>query len=152
MPIIDVQAGKDFSIFLSHKFEVLACGANGQGQLGLGDTQECHCIPTKLPGFDKVKKIECDEGCIALNQRGELYQWGPVSKEKCMIVPSKINGISEKVIDCSIGKYTYTAIDEKFMVWIWGENKHSQLGLGDYTPRSSPYPLLTLKDKQIDSV
>mmetsp|Transcript_22807 Transcript_22807/g.35119 ORF Transcript_22807/g.35119 Transcript_22807/m.35119 type:complete len:97 (-) Transcript_22807:3491-3781(-) len=56
-PMVDVQAGKDFSLFLSHKLEVLGCGANGQGQLGLGDTQEFHSLPTKLPNLEKVKKI-----------------------------------------------------------------------------------------------
>jgi hypothetical protein len=38
------------------------------------------------------------------------------------------------------------------MVWVWGDNKHSQLGLSDYTPRSTPYPLLSLKEKKVDSV
>ena len=38
------------------------------------------------------------------------------------------------------------------MVWIWGENKQAQLGLSDYTQRSTPYPLLSLKEKAIDSI
>ena len=38
------------------------------------------------------------------------------------------------------------------MVWIWGDNKQAQLGLSDYTPRQTPYPLLSLNEKQIDSL
>lgn len=38
------------------------------------------------------------------------------------------------------------------MIWIWGENKQGQLGLNDYTNRTTPYPLLALKDKQINNV
>jgi alpha-tubulin suppressor-like RCC1 family protein len=38
------------------------------------------------------------------------------------------------------------------MVWVWGDNKQAQLGLSDYTPRQTPYPLLSLNDKQIDQI
>jgi len=60
-----------------------------------------------------------------MTSSGELYQWGPVSKDKSTIVPQKVSGISDSIIDCSIGKHSFSAIDEKYMVWIWGENKHS---------------------------
>lgn len=62
----DVKAGKDFSMTLSLNSEVFGCGANGQGQLGLGDTTEMYCEPMKIPGLQNVKKIDCCEGTIAL--------------------------------------------------------------------------------------
>ena len=65
---------------------------------------------------------------------------------------TKLQSIGDRIVDCSIGKFSYTAIDDKGMVWIWGDNKHAQLGLSDYTPRQTPYPLLPLKDKNIDSI
>lgn len=38
-------------------------------------------------------------------------------------------------------------IDNKGMVWVWGENKKGELGVGDYSSRSNPYPLANLKGK-----
>ena len=64
-----------------------------------------------------------------------MFMWGPVLKDNCLIVPSKVQSIPNKIANCSIGRFTYSAVDEKGMVWIWGENKHAQLGLNDYTAR-----------------
>jgi alpha-tubulin suppressor-like RCC1 family protein len=81
-----------------------------------------------------------------------MFIWGPVNKDKSLIIPTKVQSIPDKVIDCSIGKYTYSAVDERQMVWIWGENKQAQLGLSDYTQRATPYPLLSLKERAVDSI
>jgi Regulator of chromosome condensation (RCC1) repeat len=35
------------------------------------------------------------------------------------------------------------------MVWIWGDNKKSELGLGDSARRDAPFPLCSLKDKPV---
>ena len=145
--IIDACAGKDFSLFLTHAREVLSCGANEQGQLGLGETQEMHGEPAKIPVLSRITKIDCNEGGIALDGEGRMYQWGPVSREQALIAPQKVSNINQKIVDCSIGKFCFSAIDSSSMVWVWGDNKHAQLGLNDYTPRKTPYPLLSLKDK-----
>lgn len=52
----------------------------------------------------------------------------------------------------SIGKYSYAAVDENKVVWVWGENKNGQLGLNDYTDRQTPYPITSLKEKVISEV
>lgn len=101
----------------------------------------------KIPTLKNIRKIQCNEGTIALKQSGELFVWGPISKDKSLIIPTKVQSLSEKIVDCSIGKFTYAAIDEKQMVWVWGDNKQAQLGLSDYTARQTPYPLLSLNDK-----
>ena len=76
--------------------------------------------------------------------------WGQISNEKTHIIPTKVNKLNNKIIDCSIGKFSYSAIDCTGMVWVWGDNKYSQLGLNDYTNRPSPYPLSSLKDKNVN--
>ena len=88
--IADVQAGKDFSLFLTYNQEVLACGQNSKGQLGLGDSSDGYYSPTKIPILGSVIKIECNEGAIALDNQGQMFIWGPVSKDNCFIVPQKI--------------------------------------------------------------
>lgn len=69
--------------------------------------------------------IESNEGSVALDTNGQMFIWGPVNKEKVLIIPTKVQSISDKIVNCSIGKYTYSAIDERQMVWIWGENKQA---------------------------
>lgn len=91
--------------------------------------------PVKVPSLQDVKKIECNEGSVCLDNKGQMFVWGQVSKDKSLIIPTKVQSLQEKVTDCSIGKFTYSAIDESQMVWMWGDNKHGQLGLSDYTPR-----------------
>jgi alpha-tubulin suppressor-like RCC1 family protein len=44
------------------------------------------------------------------------------------------------------------AIDNQGLVWVWGENKKGELGVGDYSARVHPYPLINLKGKSIQSV
>lgn len=43
-------------------------------------------------------------------------------------------------------------IDELDMVWVFGSNKEGELGVGDYTARFNPYPLISLQGKSIKSV
>ena len=66
--------------------------------------------------------------------------------------PKMNHRINQRIVNCSIGKFCFSAIDSASMVWVWGDNKHAQLGLNDYTARTTPYPLLALKDKQISSL
>lgn len=96
--------------------------------------------------------MDCNEGGIALDDEGRMYQWGPVSRDKVLIAPQRVGNINQRIVNCSIGKFCFSAIDSTSMVWVWGDNKHAQLGLNDYTPRTTPYPLLALKDKQVGSV
>lgn len=63
-----------------------------------------------------------------------------------------MQNIPNRIIRCSIGKHTFAAVDEKEMVWVWGDNKQGQLGLNDYTNRQTPYPLLSLQGKQVSNV
>ena len=43
--------------------------------------------------------------------------------------------LQKNMTSVSIGKYSYAAVDENKVVWVWGENKNGQLGLNDYTDR-----------------
>ena len=44
------------------------------------------------------------------------------------------------------------AIDQTGMVWVWGENKKGELGVGDYSSRVHPYTLVNLKGKVVESI
>lgn len=44
------------------------------------------------------------------------------------------------------------AIDESKMVWVWGDNSKGELGVGDYSERKFPYPVVGLKGKTVNSI
>ncbi len=44
------------------------------------------------------------------------------------------------------------AVDNKGLCWSWGINSMGELGVGDNDPRVHPYPVLTLKGKQVTSI
>ena len=41
-------------------------------------------------------------------------------------------------------------MDNEGMAWAWGSNEKGELGLGDYTTRTTPFPLVGLKEKGIN--
>lgn len=43
-------------------------------------------------------------------------------------------------------------IDSTGMIWVWGDNKKGELGVGDYSARVHPYPLVNLKGKSVQSL
>jgi len=38
------------------------------------------------------------------------------------------------------------------MVWVFGDNKKGELGVGDYSARVHPYPLASLKGKPVTQI
>ena len=77
----------------------------------------------KIPGLSQIRKIEANEGAVALSHSGAMYVWGLVAKDKSMIIPTRVMSLADRITECSIGRFTYSAIDEKQMVWVWGDNK-----------------------------
>ena len=45
-----------------------------------------------------------------------------------------------------------SAVDDKGLIWTWGQNKMGELGLGDCDPRLHPFPVLNLKGKFVTNV
>ena len=43
-------------------------------------------------------------------------------------------------------------MDSDGMPWVWGSNDKGELGLGDYTTRTAPFPLVGLQEKGITSI
>ena len=54
--------------------------------------------------------------------------------------------------DVSLGNTISVAVDEKGIAWSWGANTNGELGVGDKDPRIHPFPILSLKGKNINRV
>jgi alpha-tubulin suppressor-like RCC1 family protein len=48
------------------------------------------------------------------------------------------------VTDVEVGASFGAVIDSRGMVWTWGSNASGELGVGDYEPRASPFPVVAL--------
>lgn len=133
---------------MSDRREVYSCGANDSGQLGIGTNSEYSDV-RYIKGLEEIVQITAGESAMALDSKGKLFVWGLLSPDKVCLAPQKLGHINKRITAISMGKHCYSAIDSTSLVWVWGENKSAQLGLNDYTSRSTPYPLLSLKEKNV---
>ena len=51
-----------------------------------------------------------------------------------------------------IGGTSGAATDSSGLIWVWGQNTKGELGVGDYSSRVHPYPLVSLKGKSVDAL
>ena len=51
-----------------------------------------------------------------------------------------------------MGRTMGSVLDQKGTVWVFGENSQGELGVGDTTPRLSPYPIVSLQNKGVSQV
>ena len=68
------------------------------------------------------------------------------------LMPVLVTSIPNLIVDGEVGRSMGAAIDNTGMVWVWGENMKGELGVGDYSSRVNPYPLVNLKGKSVESL
>ena len=61
--------------------------------------------------------------------------------------PEMITSIPKRIVHGDIGSSMGAVVDEEGRIWIWGENRKGELGVGDYSIRNNPYPLALLTGK-----
>ena len=99
----------------------------------------------------EIDSIACSTYSAAISQSGDLYIWGtgPVGDYSA---PYRVSGIPGKAMKCSISKSHFCLMDNTGMAWVWGSNSKGELGLGDYTTRKTPFPLVGLQEKGISEI
>lgn len=110
--------------------------------------------PIKLLSLAKhrVIKVDAKANSAAITATGELYLWG-MGVFGSYKTPYKVVSISNPVQDVCLGTSTLgSAIDAKGLLWTWGSNIAGELGIGDNEPKVTPYPVLSLKAKQVTQV
>ncbi|XP_072528394.1 secretion-regulating guanine nucleotide exchange factor [Salminus brasiliensis] len=139
-----VSCGWDFTIILTDDGQVLACGSNAFGQLGVSPqikhTAEPHFV--KSLGESVISIAAGLRHALAVTGSGGVYQWGTglssqakralnpqpvpahlISQEPCL-VPGMDQLTSQKVAAGSAHSVCLTATGDLFL---WGSNKHGQL-------------------------
>ena len=108
--------------------------------------------PILVENLCDIQSVSCDIYSVALTRsRGDLYLWGRGDFGEYP-QPTRVSSIPVSVQSCSVSESHISAVDAHGMVWVWGSNKKGELGLGDYTTRNAPFPLVGLQDKKITNV
>eukprot|EP01083_Nonionella_stella_P217431 780659_1 len=110
--IVDCDFGKKFVIFLSSSGQVFSAGINDEGQLGLNTKESCEELiirqPTEIEYFNKnnisiVSVRCCNESAVALDEEGNMYQWGTnLTGSGNNLFPQKIP-LEERVVSIETG-------------------------------------------------
>lgn len=139
-----VACGSYHSLILDIQGRLYACGANGNGQLGLGDhvsnNNFTEVINTELSADNlpfEIKQIACGhEHTMILDNQGKLYSCGR-NRDKQLGI-SDINYILNftevnlpfEVTQVTCGESHTVIVDNIGQLYVCGNNIYGQLGLG----------------------
>ncbi|XP_078139294.1 secretion-regulating guanine nucleotide exchange factor isoform X2 [Centroberyx gerrardi] len=161
--VTNVSCGWDFTLLLTDCGQVLACGSNAFGQLGVGQTIT-HTTDLLVVESLKERVVSVAAGLrhsLAVTDSGCVYQWGtglashakralsplPVPAHLSSKVPSLVPGldhVTSRIV--AAGSLHCVCLTGGGDLFLWGSNKHGQLTA---TESFSPSPTL-LKRSLLD--
>ncbi|XP_004621723.3 secretion-regulating guanine nucleotide exchange factor isoform X2 [Sorex araneus] len=143
-PIRQVACGWDFTILLTENGQVLSCGSNAFGQLGVPHGPRRCVVPQAIELLsEKVVSIAAGlRHALAATASGILFQWGTglassgrrlcpgqtlplflTAKE-----PSRVTGLgNSRAIGVFAGSGHSASLTDSGELYVWGSNKHGQL-------------------------
>ncbi|KAF6106130.1 secretion regulating guanine nucleotide exchange factor [Phyllostomus discolor] len=143
-PIRQVACGWDFTIILTENGQVLSCGSNSFGQLGVPHGPRRCLVPQAIELLrEKVVSIAAGlRHALAATASGIVFQWGTglassgrrlcpgqtlplflTAKE-----PSRVTGLeNSKAICVAAGSEHSASLTDAGELYVWGCNKHGQL-------------------------
>eukprot|EP01138_Halocafeteria_seosinensis_P006052 gb/GECG01006186.1/.p1 GENE.gb/GECG01006186.1/~~gb/GECG01006186.1/.p1 ORF type:complete len:456 (+),score=40.70 gb/GECG01006186.1/:1-1368(+) len=159
--IIQVAAGKEFSMAVSEGGSAYGFGKNDQAQLGLGpnmimDLNTMEQYPAKVTDLQgQVAMIGAGaHHCIALGRDGKVYTWGarlfiePTEREEFNELPE-----DDRPVFVAAGEGTNAVITQKGHAYTWGKNLLSgALGQPGRTGKRQPAPLKTLEHSSLSQI
>lgn len=139
--------GELHSLVLRSNGQVIATGANNNGQLGDGgSTDRVRGLP--VPGLTGVTAISCGGNfSLALLADGSVRAWGRNNAGQLgdgsatsRSVPTMVSSLSG-VVAIAAGTQHALALRSDGSVWAWGDNTNGRLGTGNTV--NSPVPVAT---------
>lgn len=168
--VANVACGWDFTLLLTDSGQLLACGSNTFGQLGVGQTVQ---DTAELLAVESLKEpvVSVAAGLrhsLAVSASGSVYQWGTglFSHAKRALsphaVPSHLNskvpclvpGLSQKKSQLVTAGSTHCAcITGEGELFLWGSNKHGQMASAEpFLPSPSLLNRSLLKGEKVRNV
>lgn len=161
--IVNVACGWDFTLFLTDCGQVLACGSNAFGQLGVAQITKHSAEPICVESL-KEPAVSLAAGLrhsLAVTGDGCVYQWGsgllthakralspkPVPPHFNSQVPVRVPGLDHVTAHMVVsGSAHCVCLTGAGDVFLWGSNKYGQMTTNDCF---STYPAL-LKRSLLD--
>lgn len=137
-----IAAGSNHSIAITTDGDLWTWGANGNGQLGKGNTKHS-LLPEKVSSLNKIIDIACGYSySIALKSDGTVWAWGGATLLGDSTTIASSNPIeikSLKNIKQISSKYRHSlALDIEGFIWAWGTNKQGNIGDGTTVDKDIP--------------
>ncbi|MBQ8431322.1 MAG: hypothetical protein IJX28_00410 [Clostridia bacterium] len=135
-----LSVGWDHAVALGSDGAIYTWGANGYGQLGLGDTTR-RTVPTKVALTTAKPVVSVAAGncfTLALTADGTVYAWGNNSQGQLGVLPETLaqstvpmciedlSGIFATSIHA--GNTNGAVITADGTAWLWGNNEYNQVG------------------------
>ncbi len=138
--LLSISPGQDHTCALTTEHDLYCWGANGDGQLGLGQADgNLHTLPVMVPLPVKFKFVTSGyRHTCGLTASGEAYCWGwneygqlGNGTRTQSSRPAKVtSSITFKAL--SAGATHTCGISEDGTSYCWGGNWHGQLGVGSF--------------------
>ncbi|XP_006229291.1 secretion-regulating guanine nucleotide exchange factor isoform X7 [Rattus norvegicus] len=144
-PIRQVACGWDFTIMLTEKGQVLSCGSNAFGQLGVPHGPRKCVVPQAIECLRE--KVVCVAAglrhALATTDTGSTFQWGtglassgrrlcPGQNLPLFLTakePSRVTGLESSTVVCAVAGSDHSAsLTETGKVFTWGRADYGQLG------------------------
>lgn len=148
-----ISVGFNFNLGLMSDGTVWSWGNNGDGYLGLGD-KVAKTVPTEITAISNVSKIYAqgyhshlitDDGKLYGFGANGFYELGITSSTADVLVPTQV-GVDTDWIDICAGNFYCMALKSNGELYSCGDNTYGNLGVGDFTARTS----LTLATTKTD--
>ncbi|XP_069564334.1 secretion-regulating guanine nucleotide exchange factor isoform X1 [Brachyistius frenatus] len=142
--VTNIACGWDFTLLLTDHGQLLACGSNAFGQLGVGQTVT-HSADLLVVETLKEPIVSVAAGLrhsLAVTDSGCVYQWGtglftharralspnPVPSHLNSKVPCLVPGLEQRTSRLvTAGSAHCVCLTGDGDLFLWGSNKHSQL-------------------------
>lgn len=153
---VKVSCGGEFSVGLLSNGKIASWGYNGNGQLGIGTTDEFRNIPTRIGNDSDWADIAAGGfHALAIKKDGSLWGWGRNASGQVgdgtnddYYAPVRI-GTANDWESVGTGTVTSYAIKKDHSLWAWGNNQAGELGIGSTHDQNTPTRVGTASDWQM---
>ncbi|XP_031242572.1 secretion-regulating guanine nucleotide exchange factor isoform X4 [Mastomys coucha] len=169
-PIRQVACGWDFTIMLTEKGQVLSCGSNAFGQLGVPHGPR-KCVTPQAVECLREKVVCVAAGlrhALATTATGSVFQWGtglassgrrlcPGQNLPLFLTakePSRVTGLENSTAICAVAGSDHSAsLTDTGELYVWGRNKHGQLAsLDAFLPVPQRIEAHCFQDEKVTAV
>lgn len=148
--IVAAAGGGEHMLYLTGSGNVLACGRNLYGELGVGERPAASARPMEVPGLTSVKQITAGGGdSCALTVKGEVWCWGSNlygkvgvgSTARAIFTPTHVS-LPEAAVEIYAGgdnkNGATLALTASHTLYAWGDGGSGALGTGSKEDEWSP--------------